>query len=91
MLAIALLFAFKDRVFLDSGPASYSIFTALSAVNLPDEHRKSFHAFTGNDFVSSLKRDTKELSAEVFDRLEVCVQAIQWERKVCKCSKVSII
>ena len=56
VLAVSLLFDFKEKIFLDSGSSGNRRLIHLASFELPDDYRAAligYHAFTGNDYVSS--------------------------------------
>ena len=63
VLAVALLNEFSNRVLLDDGSGKHRTFLRLSDIDMEEDLVDAivgFHAFTGNDYVSSFIRKGKE-------------------------------
>ena len=63
ILTFALLFGLKEKVFLDNGRSDSRRLIPMDVVDLPDQHREAligYHAFTGNDYVSSFSKKGKK-------------------------------
>ena len=67
VLAVSLLHQYTDRVYLENGTGKNIKGMWLKSINIPDSHRDaliSFHAYTGNDYVSSFFRKGKKTLLE---------------------------
>ena len=69
VLVIHHLYLHKEKVFLDNGKSDARQLIPLSSIDLPNEHRTAilgFHAFTGNDYVSSFFGKEKKTCWSMF-------------------------
>ena len=80
VFAVSLIFSSKDRVFIDYGNGKNRKAVKLSNVNMATDLKQAlvgFHAFTGNDYVSSFFTEGKTEGWKNMVKNEKYIQGFQ--------------